>query len=476
MNNAVLKKILAYAYLSAIIIVMITLGPWPIFYLAFAFLALLFILPDNYRLGFSLALILTMVFERYFTLQGLVVDRDVYKLYLIDIVLLLTATSLFLNYYFKKIQLKITWGKPESFFIIWLLIVSAYMLRAIFDINADFAVAFSSFKNYLFYPLIYFLVLLIVKNRQTLKYFYHLIIITGAGLIAFLLIGLARGGGLWTEFTPLSTAGVRYLAGTHAFYMLLASLMAISLLLYKRLQPTTFALMIIAFWFFGLTVSLMRHLWLALAIGLLTIFVLVENNLKQYSLKLALKTSLLLISSLFSILLLVNLFYFNGSFGGISEFVQNTSERALSLFDLSEDSSASWRQELWYDAKNLWEKNPLWGIGFGRTILIDNADWQNFEEVRNIHNSPLAITVQMGLLGISVFGILILSIILASAKNIFKDEDLRPYYIGLVASLIAFIASSLWQPYLETNLMGLWFWLLLGLMRSAGLIAEKTNQ
>jgi len=82
----------------------------------------------------------------------------------------------------------------------------------------------------------------------------------------------------------------------------------------------------------------------------------------------------------------------------------------------------------------------------------------------------------MGLLGITIFGILILSIIFASAKNIFKDEDLRPYYIGLIASLIAFIASSLWQPYLETNLMGLWFWLILGLMRSAGLIAEKNNQ
>ena len=88
MNNSTLKKILAYAYLSAIIIVMITLGPWPIFYLAFAFLSLLFILPNDYRLGLSLILVLTMIFERYFTLQGLEVDRDVYKLYLIDIVLL----------------------------------------------------------------------------------------------------------------------------------------------------------------------------------------------------------------------------------------------------------------------------------------------------------------------------------------------------------------------------------------------------
>jgi len=476
MNNAILKKILAYSYLSAIIIIMIVLGPWPIFYLAFAFLALLLILPDDYRLGFSLVLVLTMIFERYFTLQGLVIDKDVYKLYLIDIILILTFGSLVLNHYFKKNQLKITWQKPEFFLLLWLLAVSAYMIRAVFDINADLAVAFSSFKNYLFYPLIYFLTLLIVKNRQTLKYFYHLIIIVGAGLIVFLFIGLARGGGLWTEFTPLSTAGVRYLAGTHAFYMLLASLMAISLLLYKRLQPVSFALMIIAFWCFGVTVSLMRHLWLALGLGLIAIFVLIEKNLKQYSLTLALKTSLILVSSLFGVLLLINLFYFNGSFGSISDFFQNTSDRALSLFDLSEDSSASWRQELWYDAKNLWEKNPLWGIGFGRTILIDNADWQNFEEVRNIHNSPLAITVQMGLFGLMIFIILILSIIISSAKNIFQDDDLRPYYIGLSASLVAFIASSLWQPYLETNLMGLWFWLILGLMRSAGLIAERKNQ
>ena len=148
-------------------------------------------------------------------------------------------------------------------------------------------------------------------------------------------------------------------------------------------------------------------------------------------------------------------------------------ERAATVVNLSEDSSASWREDTWGQAKIEWLKNPFYGVGFGHQILVDTGDWQDFEELRNIHNSPLAIMVQTGLLGIAVLGLFILAVLLSIRKKLFESADLAPYYLGLIGALAVFLISSIFQPYLETNLMGIWLWIILGLLRTATLINNK---
>ncbi|MFA6594430.1 MAG: O-antigen ligase family protein [Candidatus Buchananbacteria bacterium] len=468
-------NLLAYIYLGALIAAIIVYGPSPLFYALFAASAALFILPNHYFLGFCLLITLTMLFERFFTLTGLVIDRDVYKFYLLDVIMALSFGALAVQHFILQKKRQLLWGWPETFLACFMLLVAAYLFRSLFDINAKFEVAFSSFKNYFFYPLLYFFTVLTVQTPKRLKQVSQLIMLNGVFLIVFLLIGFARGAGLWTEFTPLSTAGVRYLAGTHAFYLLIAALIGVSLLAFNRLRHQGLGLLILTLWSLGIIVSLMRHLWLAAIIGLAALFVLMPYQNKKFISRQAIKAGLLVASLALVAVLAANLAYFNPTTENAAGNVRNVSERLLSLGNLSEDTSASWRLDLWKDAQQVWQTNPIWGIGFGHTILIDTGDYQSFEEIRNIHNSPLAIMVQMGLAGLIVFILFFLAVFACSWRPVYANFDLIPYYLGIAAAALIFLFASCFQPYLETNLMGIWFWILLGLLRSATIINKNND-
>jgi len=76
----------------------------------------------------------------------------------------------------------------------------------------------------------------------------------------------------------------------------------------------------------------------------------------------------------------------------------------------------------------------------------------------------------MGLIGIGLFGLFVVTNVLGNLKYIFKNDDLKPYYFGLLSATVAVIFASLFQPYLETNLTGIFFWILLGLLRTSIII------
>lgn len=467
----------ALAYLSALIIAMIAYGPSLIFYLLFALLAAAFILPDRAILGLSLIIVLTMVFERYFTLQGLIIDRSILKFYLLDIVFCLSALALIINHKFKSgPKNKFVLGAPEKILLLWLILVGAYLIRGTLDLNADFDLVFSSFKNYFFYPLLYFFVIYAIDDAKKFKSIIHLILLTAVGLISFIVFGLANGTGLWTEFTPLSTFGTRYLAGTHAFYLALAGAIALPLVLYGRLRNKSFAFAILGIWLIGIAGSLMRHLWLAVAMGLSSTIILIDQQLKKTLSVLLLKSSLIAITTITVILLGASLLYFQGSAEKIYQDFYAVQTRIATVSNLSGDSSVAWRQNVWTDAKKIWDINPIFGIGFGHVIMVDSGSFQDFVEIRNIHNSLLSIMTQMGLIGIIAFLAFILTVVITSIKNIYLNNDLKPYYLGLLSALTVYLTACLFQPYLETNLMSIWLWIILGLLRTASIYENPANK
>lgn len=461
--------VLSYAYFTLLIIIMMIAGPSLIPYLLFILLAGLFILPDNHLLGLSLIIVLTMVFERYFTLQGLMIDKSVYKFYLIDVIICFSWLALFINRKLSRTASKAIFGWPEKLLLLWLLLVAAYLIRSIFDINADFSTSFSSFKNYFFYPLLYFFIIFAIDSGKKLKDIIQLILLAGVGLIGFIFIGFISGQGLWTQFTPLSTVGTRYLAGTHAYYLALALALGLPLLLYKRLRNKPFAVTVMGLWGLGITVSLMRHLWLALAAALFTIFIFLTKELKKAYLIFLGQIGLAIAAAAAILIMGVSLLYFQGSLDNVYQDLTALSSRVATVTDLSSDSSAAWRQNVWYDAEKIWITNPVFGVGFGHVMLVEHESYQSFEEIRNIHNSPLAITVQMGLIGLLALAAFILSVLLSSLPRLHNNEDLTPYYLGLIAGIVVILVACVFQPYLETNLMGIWLWLLLGLLRTSGL-------
>lgn len=480
-NNPLFEKregkiiLLGYFYFILLISAFAFYSNSPLLWLAILVLSLILILPNHYYLGLSLIITLTIIFERFFTLQGLVIEHYIYKLYPLDIIMILSFVALAINTKTKELKLKLTLGWPEWFLIGFMILVFIYLIRALFDINADLIVAFSSFKNYVWYPLIYFFILITIRNKQDFKKIAHLILISGAIIIVFLLIGLARGGGLWTEYTPLSTSGTRYLAGTHAFYMLLCLILGISLLAFKRLNSLSIASLIGILWIIGIISSLMRHLWLDFIFSLILLFLMLPKENKKELYKYFSRIGLIIISSLAIITTIAGLFYLTNFSENFRNQTSNLITRATSLINLGEDTSATWRVQLWYDAKKSWEKNPIWGVGLGKSILIDTGDWQNFEEIRNMHNSLLALLVQLGIVGFSIFFSLILASAVSTWKWIYHHQELLPYYLGLSVGCATFLLASLFQPYLETNLMAIFFWIFLGLLRTSAIIKEDEN-
>jgi O-antigen ligase len=301
-------------------------------------------------------------------------------------------------------------------------------------------------------------------------------LLCGVGIIGFFAFGIINGQGLWTEFTPLSTSGIRLLAGTHGFYLCIALVIALSLLAFDRFQNKKFAQVIIWIWALGIVGSMMRHLWLGLIVGAIATLALLPRKNKKRLISYGLKNALVAITIIFFIVLCSSLIIGSWSTSDGNQTFASLQNRALSFLNTNDDTSATWRIDLWRDAKNKWLANPFWGVGFGKTLSLETFDWHTFEEIRNLHNSPLAITVQMGALGFGAFFLFCASVIIRSIKYIYRDPELAPYYIGLIAAIIIMGFSSLFQPYLEANFTGIFLWLMLGLLGTSSVINSSQNK
>jgi O-antigen ligase len=475
-NSLSKQAVIAFIYLAIITVLYLYFGLSLPLYLLFILMSAIFIMPSSYYLGLSLMVVLTMVFEKFFTLESLTIGREIYKLYPIDIIMAFTILALFIAVRINKEKIKWLFGWPEKLLVFFLFLVAAYLIRSFFDINANFASAFSSFKNYFWYPLIYFMVIYAIQTPQRLKNFVHIMLLCGIGIIGFLAYGIINGQGLWTEFTPLSTSGIRILAGTHAFYLCITFVIALSLLTFERFQNKNFTQAILWIWAIGIIGSMMRHLWLGFGVGLIILFAFLPKKNKKNLISYGAKNILIALTVILLIILLSSVIVTGGSTSGNDQFFTSLQNRAVSFLNTSDDTSATWRLDLWRDAKNKWLDNPLWGVGYGKTLSLETFDWHTYEEIRNLHNSPLAIAVQMGALGLVAFLIFCVGVLVSSFKYIYKDPELTPYYIGIIAAIAIMGFASLFQPYLEANFTGIFLWLMLGLLGTSRIINSSKDK
>ncbi len=474
-KDSLAKTILAYLLMAVFVLFGIFYGFNLYSYLLLIASFSLIILPLP-PIGLALILFFTMIFERFFTLQGVNIGDQFLKIYPLDIIIGLTFFGWLISLIKEKDNRGLFFGWPEKLLLIFIFIAGADFIRSIYNLNSVTEIAFSSLKNYAFYPIIYFLTIYLIKSKEEFKRLFHIMLLAGLLIIVFIGIGIVRGEGLWTEFTPLSTAGSRLLAGTHAFYLALCSLMVFALVVFSRFWNRNAALLILWVWSFGILSSLMRHLWLSLFISLTFLLIFIPKNYYHELKKINLKTAGLIIAFIALLMISTSLFPYNSASIETSGIINSLSNRIQSFASLSGDSSASWRLDLWRTAKDQWLINPIFGIGFGLKIPLELGDFKTFEEIRNLHNSLLAITVQMGLLGLAFLSLLIYSIFRPAIKEIKKDLDLAPYLLGLTACLVLILLSSLFQPYLETNLTGIFLWLILGLMRSGSILNNQESK
>lgn len=415
------------------------------------------------RSGFYAIIFLTFIFERFFTLQSVFIGRTEYKIYPLDIIFGAVILGTLLQILIKKI--KTNFKKNDLLLILFIGLAGIYFVLSVFALGNDFSLSFSSLKNYGFYSLFYFLILLLFDAKEHLMRFLKFAFAGAVGIIPFEIYGILTGHGLWSEFTPLSTEGVRTLAFTHAFYLSLSLIFVLAYVAFKKGRLSKLFLFLAPVWAVGIIGSMMRHLWLSiLAAVVFLFFTLPKRN------KIALGKLIFIKYALAIVFLAVLLFYLSfllpySSFNkGFSEISGVLSNRIHSIASTS-DESIAWRNVVWNEAFEKYAQNPILGLGFGDKIFIEMGKYRDYVEVRNIHNSLLAVLFQMGLVGFAVFIFLISRLFKNIYQKQFSDIDLNFIKFSTLGIFVFQLTAFLFQPYLEANLLGIFFWINLGFMR-----------
>lgn len=465
-------QVLALFTMSAFVLVFLFFGQNIWIYGAVLFVCFISILfaPEA---GLSVALVATMWFERHFTLQPLVWGDFSYKIYPLDFILLFTAFSVGarlisgeLKFVWRKFDLPILiFGAVCVFGLIWSVVI-----------GSDMDLAFSTFKNYFVYAVVYFLAVIILRREGDWKNLARWLAFGGVGIFFFLFYGLIAGQGLWSEFTPLSTSGARLIAGTHVFYLTLFGFGLVAALLWpkgwdilkKKIERDWLGLAL-ALVGLALVVSLVRHLWLALIFIFIAWLIFSTADIQRRLWAIA-GRGLLATAAAFVIFLWGHALLVGGLPASFDKVVHVLSERASVVNVISlRDESFRWRMAAWRAGLNLWTNSPVWGIGLGRLVVGADETYVFEIPMRDLHNNYLGVLIQLGLLGAAaVIGWFVY--LLAASRRLWRavrgrDEFSTVLAFTCVSAVLLFMIVFSVSVYWDINLFIIWWWLALAGLR-----------
>ncbi len=439
---------------------------FPIYLLA---MTIAFMLTVFYpKAGLYAIVFLTIIFERFFTLAGIYLGREEYKFYPLDVIILAMFLGLLFSFLratpASRQNFKLV--KNDGVLIIFILLNVVYFLASVFLIKSSAYLAFSSLKNYGFYSLLYFLVFWLIQTREDIARLFKFFFAGALAVIGFILFGIMNGNGLWTEFTPLSTPGVRILAFTHGLYLSLAFVGLLAYLLMKK-QPAEkkYLYWIFSIWLIGIAGTMMRHLWISVILAIAVIYFYLPIEKKLAMRKLFWHFALVLLGALTLVFYVTTM----SPYSKLTDFTQRTAsaiaQRGSSIANASADESFAWRELVWSAAYKDFKQDPLLGIGTGKMVYVETRSYRDFIEVRNIHNSYLAVLIQLGLLGFGLLGFFLYKNMRNLIFSLTKNKE-RFYALAILGVLVIYLVALMFQPYLETNLLAIFFWMSLGLSRN----------
>lgn len=413
--------------------------------------------------GLYAIIFLTFIFERFFTLVPIILGRGEYKIYPIDVlfgaVLVGTAFQLAsgaLKYKFKKLDLLLA---------IFATLAVAYFFVSAFVLKSDVALAFSTAKNYAFYSLFYFATFLLINSKQRFRELLAVVFAGGLGILWFVFYGIAMRHGLWSDFTPLSTDGVRTLAFTHGYYLCMALIAGLVYVAYRSELFSKWLIIIMPLWVIGIVGSMMRHLWISIFLSIIFLIVMfaraqrkrVKDHAKNY----------IAIALMFLVVIFygATLFPRSALYETLSDGLGVVGNRVTSIANTSGDESIVWRAAVWQQALKLYAHSPVFGIGLGEKVSVEIGKYRDFVEVRNIHNSFLVILVQMGIVGMGLVCGLVATLGWKVLSARFNDQTMQMASYITLGILVLHLSSFMFQPYLEANLLGIFFWINLGMLR-----------
>lgn len=156
-----------------------------------------------------------------------------------------------------------------------------------------------------------------------------------------------------------------------------------------------------------------------------------------------------------------------GGFGVIIFFIPSVLHRIKGITNLSENEL---RIKLWKTALMMIKEHPFLGVGNGNYVTRYNEYVNKYKELKYYsyqnyptHNSYLKLQSELGILGIvSFLGVIITSLFkIRKLYNTTEDKFHRPFYMGVMASMIAFLFMNLSDNLFFVPKATTYFWFLL---------------
>src|SRR5436190_1300806 len=289
----------------------------------------------------------------------------------------------------------------------------------------------------------------------------------GAGVLG--LIGTLRylQSGNAVVFDSGSITGARA-AGTFADPNYYGSLLQLALvpgvaLLLTRARSWTLGLPL-AFAFSGLVFSLSRGAALGFAMALI---VLLAWNRARW-----------LAFVLLSVVAITTMLNVNPLIGSQQ---LTTVEQRLSSITTAHESQTNNRPRIWAAAINETEQHPFLGVGLNQfsQVASEHGVTERGSPLENAHNVFLSLSVETGLLGLSLFigFIWVVGLRAVRAITTLRDPALRGLALGLMATLVGFLVQGLTANQLHDNLIAAVVLVLSGMLvalgREGGPFAEE---
>jgi O-antigen ligase len=425
------------------------------------------------QVGIFTILICTMWFERYFTLAPITVGSEIFKIYPLDFCILFLALSLAARFVEGKIKFR---AQALDWFILVFGGVCTLSLLSSYWRGLDMAVAIGTYKNYFLYAVLYLVCTIILQTKEDWARLLNWLIVAGFGLFFFLFYGLIAGHGLWSEYTPLSTAGERLIAGTHIFYLMLFFFWLAAAYLYREIKEkdkfwSIAAIVGMSLSGLALVVSLVRHLWLAVP-AVLIFWIMFLPTMRR-----RLKFLILIgvVGALTAALTLIFIFSGRAIHGtDAGQTFANTSQVLAERTDMQNvtsggDSSFHWRLTVWKVGFSAWITHPFLGLGLGYRITGLENNWPFDIALREIHNDYLAMLYQMGVVGL----IAVLEFIVFLWYNFFRERsyllDNDPLdgrlFFSFWSMTILFMIGFLVSVYWDVNFFVIWWWIAIAGLR-----------
>jgi len=153
----------------------------------------------------------------------------------------------------------------------------------------------------------------------------------------------------------------------------------------------------------------------------------------------------------------------------------NPSRRITESFSLKQNSSISWRIELWGQMLNVFWEKPILGHGIGSFEKESFRKRGFYAGSYEAHNDYLRLAIELGLVGLTIYILLIL-IILKNIIKIYKnlyDEDLKIFCLCFLCLFVSLFLASFIENILRNTIIQWLFWSWAALVFKSQKIEQK---